>query len=277
MAGGLYGPTTHISRCDETKDEAVTMSSRAIALIIFGCIFGSAVFGFLLRKILPDQHLDSDSKDIVKLATGLIATMSALVLGLLVSAAKGTFDQANSELTQLAVRTVVLDRVLAAYGPEATEIRVLLKNTYTTATQELLSGDENEQNKLDTPEAVSRLEGIQSRIRALSPKTEEHRGLQARALALTSDMANARWLLVMQRNGSISTPMLVVMVFWLSIVFAAWGVFSPRNLTVATALLASALAVSGATFLILEMDRPLTGWIRVSAIPMQTAVSHLGE
>ena len=253
------------------------MSSRDIALIIFACIFGSTLLGFLLGKIVPHRHLDSDSKDIVKLATGLIATMSALVLGLLVSAAKATFDQANSELMQVAVKVVVLDRVLATYGPEANEIRILLKNGYTTATQQLLSGDENEQAKLEGPEAYSRLESVQTKIRALSPKNEEQRGLQARALTITSDMTNSRWLLVMQRHGSISTPMLIVMVFWLSIVFAAWGVFSPRNLVVATALLASALAVSGATFLILEMDRPLSGWIHVSAGPMQAAISHLGE
>ena len=253
------------------------MSSRYIALIIFGCIFGSALGGFILRKILPNRHLDNDSKDIVKLATGLIATMSALVLGLLVSAAKGTFDQANSELMQIAVKTVILDRILAIYGSETGEIRMLLKNGYTTATQQLLSGDEDQLTKLENPEAYSRLEDIQTKIRALSPKTAEQRGLQARALDITGDMTDSRWLLVMQRHGSISTPMLVVMVFWLSIVFAAWGVFSPRNLTVATALFASALAVSGATFLILEMDRPLTGWVHVSAGPMQSATSHLGE
>lgn len=253
------------------------MSSRDIALIIFFCIFGSALLGFFLGKILPHRHLDSDSKDIVKLATGLIATMSALVLGLLVSAAKGTFDQANNELMQMAVKVVVLDRALAAYGPEANEIRILIKSGYTTATQQLLSGDEKEQAKLEGPEAYSRLEYVQTKIRALSPKSEEQRGLQARALTLTSEMTNSRWLLVIQRHGSISTPLLVVMVFWLSIVFAAWGIFSPRNLTVATALFASALAVSGAVFLILEMDRPLSGWVHVSAGPLQTAISHLGE
>lgn len=253
------------------------MSSRDIALIIFACIFGSALLGFLLGRILPNRHLDSDSKDIVKLATGLIATMSALVLGLLVSAAKGTFDEANSELMHMAVRTVVLDRVLAAYGPEATELRVLVKNGYTTAMQQLMSGDENQLAQLETPEAYSRLEMLQTKIRQLLPKNEEQRGLQSRAISITGEMTNSRWLLVMQRRGSISTPMIVVMVFWLCIVFAAWGIFSPRNLTVATALFLSALAVSGAVFLILEMDRPLSGWVHVSAGPMQAAISHLGE
>src|SRR4029453_16532929 len=99
------------------------MDSRAVALIVFACVFGSAMFGFFLGKKLPHKHLDNESKDIVKLATGLIATLSALVLGLMVSSAKGTFDQVKSELMQTAVKIVVLDRVLAQYGPEANEVR----------------------------------------------------------------------------------------------------------------------------------------------------------
>jgi hypothetical protein len=66
-------------------------------------------------------------------------------------------------------------------------------------------------------------------------------------------------------------------VFWLSVIFAAWGVFSPRNFVVVLALLAASLSVSGATFLILELDTPLSGWIRVSPVPIQRAIAHLGE
>ncbi len=253
------------------------MDARVIALIVFSCVYGSAMFGFFLGKVLPDRHLDNEAKDIVKLSTGLIATLSALVLGLLVSSAKGTFDQVNNELMQMAVKTVMLDRVLAQYGPEAKEIRTGLKRAYIAGSEALISGDESQQAKLDTPEGVARLEGLQASIRSLTPPNDAQRGLQSRALQISSDMAGSRWLLIMQRKGSVSTPLLVVLVFWLSIIFAAWGVFSPRNLIVAVALLACALSVSGATFLILEMDRPLTGWIRVSPIPMQQAVAHLGE
>ena len=253
------------------------MSSGGIAFIVFVCVFGSAMLGFFLGKVLPDRHLDSDSKDIVKLATGLIATLSALVLGLLVSSAKGTFDRVNTELMDMAVKLVLLDRVLAQYGPETKEIRAALKSGYSVASAQLLSGDESQQAKLDSPEGVARLEGIQARIRALSPQDDAQRGLQARALAISGEMASSRWLLVMQRKGSISTPLLVVLVFWLSVIFAAWGVFSPRNLIVAAALFACALSVSGATLLILELDRPLTGWIRVSPVPIRAAIDHLGE
>ena len=238
--------------------------SLLIAFIVFACVFGSAMLGFLLGRVLPDRHLSNDAKDIVKLSTGLIATLSALVLGLLVSSAKGTFDQVNNEMMQVAVKTVLLDRVLAQYGPETKEIRAVIKSGYSIATEMLLSGDESQQAKLNTPEAVARLENIQARLRALSPQNEAQRGLQSRAIEISTELANSRWLLVLQRRGSISTPLLVVLVFWLSMIFAAWGMFSPRNLVVATALLLSALSVSGATLLILELDRPLSGWIRVS-------------
>jgi hypothetical protein len=253
------------------------MDSGALALIVFASVFGSALLGFYLGKKLPDRHLDGDSKDIVKLATGLIATLSALVLGLLVSSAKGTFDQAKNELMQMAVRIVVLDRVLAQYGPEAAEIRALLKTGFTEGSRPLISGNEAEQDKLDTSEGVARLEGVQLRIRELTPHNDAQRGLQLRATQITSELATSRWLLIMQRKGSISIPLLVVMVLWLSIIFAAWGVYSPRNLIVAVTLCLSALAVSGATFLILELDQPLTGVIRVSPGPLQRALEHLGE
>lgn len=253
------------------------MSSREIALIVFACISGSTMLGLFLGKVLPDRHLDSNSKDIVKLATGLIATLSALVLGLLVSSAKGTFDDVSNELMQVSVKVVLLDRVLAQYGPETKELRAALKNGYTAATAQLLSGDESQQAHLNTPEAVARLERIQAAVRALAPQTDAQRGLQTRAIEISGEMASSRWLMVMQSQGSISTPMLVIMVFWVSIIFAAWGVFSPRNMIVVMALLACALSVSLATFLILELDRPLTGWIRVSPIPVREAISHLGE
>jgi hypothetical protein len=253
------------------------MSSREIALIVFACVFGSAMLGVWLGKVLPDRHLNNDAREIVKLATGLIGTLAALVLGLLVSSARDTFDQVNSELMQVSVKVVLLDRVLAQYGPEANEVRGLLKSGFTAVAGQLLSADESQQQKLDTPKGVHRLEGIQAGIRALSPQNDAQRGLQSRALEISGEIASSRWLLVLQRKGSISTALLVVMVFWLSVIFAAWGVFSPRNLIVIVVLLAASVSVSGATFVILELDGPLTGWIRVSPVPMQEALDHLGE
>jgi len=235
------------------------------------------MMGLSLGKVLPDRHLDNEAKDIVKLTTGLIATLSALVLGLLVSSAKGTFDQVNSVLTQNAVKIVVLDRVLAQYGPETSELRAQLKKSYTESTGELTSDDRVQLKKWDSVLGVKRLESGQFALRALTPKNEAQQELRSRAIQLSDEIASSRWFLIIQREGTISVPLLVIMVFWLCVIFAAWGVFSPRNLVVVVALLAASLSVSGATFLILEMDTPLSGWIRVSTIPIQKAIEHLDE
>jgi hypothetical protein len=253
------------------------MDARLISSIVFLCIFGSAMLGFVLGKKLPDRHLDDRSKEIVKLATGLIATLSALVLGLLVSSATGMFDQVNNELTQVAARVVILDRVLAQYGPETNEIRAELKNGYTIVTEKVYSGNESQAAEAETPETFRRFERITASIRDLTPQTDAQRALHSRAIQISFELLTSRWLLTVQRTGTISLPLLVILLFWLSLIFAAWGIFSPRNVVVATALLACALAVSGAVLLILEMDQPMSGWVKVSDLPMRKALAYLGE
>src|SRR5262245_9259636 len=94
------------------------VSSIAVSGIVFACTFGAALLGMVLREALPDAHLSPDSKDVVKVAMGLIATMAALVLGLLTGSAKATFDAGDSELKQGAADIIVLDRTLAHYGSE---------------------------------------------------------------------------------------------------------------------------------------------------------------
>ena len=94
------------------------MSSIGISAIVFACVFGGAMFGVFLRAVLPEHHWNPESKDVVKLGMGLVATMCALILGLLVSSAKSYFDTQSSELTEMSSKIVMLDRLLAHYGPE---------------------------------------------------------------------------------------------------------------------------------------------------------------
>jgi hypothetical protein len=94
-----------------------------VGLILFGCLITAVVLGTYLRRLLPEHHLGADTKDAVKLAMGLVATMSALVLGLLVTSVKGAYDTRKHEVRQLAAKVAFIDRVLRAYGPEADEAR----------------------------------------------------------------------------------------------------------------------------------------------------------
>lgn len=253
------------------------MSSLTISLIAFVCVFGGALLGLYLRVVLPEHHLSDASLSIVKLATGLIATMAALVLGLLISSAKGSFDRINSELVENAARIVSIDRLLADYGPETRELRELIKRDYTIKVELLTSGDATQLAKLDTPESISAMERVQARLWRLAPRDDAQRGLRSRALQIAGEVAATRTLVFLQKDGSIPMVLLGVLVSWLTIIFAAFGLCAPRNYTTNGALLVCSLCASGAILLILEMDRPLDGMIRIPAAPLRAALAHLGQ
>ncbi len=102
------------------------MSPLVISLIAFGCIFGGMLLGMFLRQVLPEHHLSEESKDVVKLGIGTMATLAALVIGLLIASAKGSFDTLNNGLIKAGSQIILLDRAMAQYGPETREARELL-------------------------------------------------------------------------------------------------------------------------------------------------------
>jgi hypothetical protein len=253
------------------------MSSLAIASIVFVCVFGSALVGLFLRTVLPHHHLSEDSTGVVKMGTGLVATLAALVLGLLIASAKGSFDKMNDEITQGSVKVVQLDRALAHYGPETKEARDLLRGTFASAIELIFSGKGSSLAKMDAPERLARIEQFQTKVRELVPRNDAQRSLQSRAVELSNDLAQMRWLLIAQGEGAIPTPFLVVLVFWLAIIFAGFGLLSAKNATVIAILVVCALSVSGSIFLIEEMDRPLEGLMKISSAPLRNALAHLGQ
>lgn len=251
------------------------MSPLVISAIVFSCIFGGTLLGMILRAILPEHHLSADSKDVVKLAMGLIGTMAALLLGLLVASAKASYDARRSELIQMSANLVLLDRVLAHYGPETDEDRDLLRRSVAGLLARIWSEDSNQAANLDPAAAGS--EVLYDKVQQLSPKNDAQRTLQSQALSMVINLGQTRWLLFEQSGSSISMPFLVVMVLWLSVIFAGFGLFAPHNMTVVVSLLLAALSVSGAIFLILELDRPFEGLIQISNTPLRSALGHLGR
>jgi hypothetical protein len=254
------------------------MSSLTISCIIFACIFGGMLLGMVLRAILPEAHLTADTKDVVKLGMGLIGTMTALVLGLLVASAKGSFDTQRNGLAQLSGNVIFLDRTLARYGPEAKGVRESLRAAVDDMLQRTWPAEAPPGSH---PEAArgteGRYEGIYDQIEQLSPKTDSQRALQAQALKIASDMGQTRWLLFAQRGRSIPIPFLVVMASWLVLLLASFSLYAPRNLTVFITLFVCALAVSSAVFLILELDQPFEGMMQISSAPLRNARAQLGR
>ena len=223
-----------------------------------------------LRGVLPQHHLDTETKDLIKLGVALIGTMAAMLLGLLVASAKSAYDARRSELTQMAADTILVDRVLAHYGPETGEARGLLKASV-VGMLDRIWGDKDE----GAPQIQNEI--VFDKIQELAPQNESQRAIKSQVESMAFNLGQMRWLLFEQSGSSISTPFLVVVVFWLSTLFVSFGLFAPRNATAFLTLLISALSVAGALFLILELDHPFSGLIQISSAPLRSALSVLGR
>jgi hypothetical protein len=246
-----------------------------VSLFVFAVVFGSAMAGILLRAIVPKQHLNDESKAVIQLGIGLVGTMAALVLGLLVASAKSSYDAQTTELTQISANIILLDRLLAHYGPETKEARETLRGIVVRVLKQTWS--EEGENPAQFGAKFTSNEELYDEILALVPQDDLQRTLKSQELAIALTLGQARWLMFEQGATSVSKPMLVVMVLWLAIIFIAWGLFAPPNVTVVATLLVAALSVSSAIFLILEMYTPYTGLIQISSAPLRAALAHLSQ
>ena len=207
----------------------------------------------------------------------MIATLAALVLGLLISSAKSSFDAVDTAITQSGAKIILLDRALANYGPETKEVREQLRSTVVAGIEMFWPEEKAEGAGLAGFERATAMEELQAKIRQLTPATDLQRQLLSQAEQLSGDMLEARWLLIAQAQRALPMTFLVVLLFWLTMLHISFGLLAPRNATVITVLLISALSVSGAIFIILEMNHPLQGMIKVSSAPMRKALEHLGK
>jgi len=254
------------------------VSPLVISLIAFGCIFGGMLLGMVLRRVLPDHHVSDESKDIMKMVTAMIATLAALVIGLLIASAKGSFDTVSSAQIQVGGKIILLDRVMAQYGPETREARDLLRRGVASRIEQLWPKERTGQTEAKVLDPGAVIEGLQGKLRQLSPQNDDQRWLQSRALQVSGDLAEKLWFLIEQKEqSSLPMPFFVMLVAWLVIIFFTFGLFSPRNATVIVVLLLGALSTAGSLYLIQELDRPYGGLIQVSSAPLRNALAHLGQ
>jgi len=253
------------------------MSALAIGGIVFVCVFGGALLGIFLKAVLPKHHLTSESKDVIKVSTAMVATLAALVVGLLIASAKSSFDSKDSELRGAAARAVLLDRTMAEYGPETGEARNLFRQMVETKLNQIWP--EESMGNVDA-DAIGRgpgIEIVQRKLLDLAPQNDAQRWLKSTALQISSNIAEARWLVVEQAGSSIQWPFLAILVFWLAIIFASFGLFAPWNGSVITALFVCALSVAGSIYLIVEMDQPYGGLIKISSAPLRAVLDQLSR
>lgn len=228
-----------------------------------------------LQARLPASHLDSASRDVIKLGMGLVATMAALVLGLLVGDAKNNFDREQVGFEQLATNATLLDRSLAHYGPETQAARAQLRASLRATVTLLWPNDGGAGNRLDDEKLTRENGAVFAAVGQLTPKTDIQRGIQQHCLQIMAEMGRTRWTLNELQGETIPIPFLVVLAFWLFALFLSFGLFAPRNGTVITVLVVSALSVAGAVFLVIDMDEPFDGLIQVSNAPLKNALRRM--
>jgi hypothetical protein len=252
------------------------VDSAGIALIAFACIFGGALLGTFCHRLVA-QALSADVNDAMKQVINLIGMMASLALGLLVASANGSFTARNEALDRIAADIVQLDRVLARYGgAEAQGARESLRNMVALTIERVWP--EERSGRVQVPGAVpASLEGTQRKLYDLSPANDMQKALQSRALNLFDDLLQTRALALEKASRSVPMPFLVVMVFWLSMLLFGINLFVAPNRIVIASMFVGALCLSAAIFLILQLDNPFEGLMRISSTPLRRALGMLGQ
>jgi Protein of unknown function (DUF4239) len=251
------------------------VSPILMSVIVFACVLGGMFLGIFLRNRLPEHHLSGDTKDVVRLGTGLIGTIAALVLGLLIASANSTYETQSSQVQQLTANIVLLDRTLAQYGPETASARNLLRRGVASMADRIWQRNGSNSGKAEPFEASTAALSLYGEILKLSPQNEAQRSLQTKAIDTVQDLGKTRLLLFAEAGATIPMPFLVVLVSWLAIIFASFSLFADNNATTITALAIFALSASASIFLILELSQPFTGLMVISSEPLRNALAPL--
>jgi hypothetical protein len=253
------------------------MSAWLISLLVFAIIFGGALLGSALRPLLSERHLQPDSKEVVKMATGLIGTLAALVLGLLIASAKSSFDQKTGQVRQMTATIILVDDLLAQYGPEGVPLRTHLRQSIPPLADRIWHEQEVPAGNNVHFESSKQSLTFENELERLTPNNDVQRSLQSRAVQAFTEGAQTRLLLFTQAGGSIPAPFLIILVFWLSAIFVSFTLFAQTNLVVMASLLLCALSFAGAIFLVLELDNPFTGMMGISSVTLRSALLPLSS
>ena len=251
------------------------MSAIQIGVTAFACIFGGALIGMLLPRVLPKECLSADSSITIKLAIGLVITMTGIVLGMLVNSARNSYYARYDELTTTSADIIMLDRLLASYGPEAQDVRSELRSVVQLSLERVWGDPSSVRVELKPSQEV---EGVYDKVLALSPTLPKQSFAKTEAAALAMELMRTRWLILIgSQTDSMSIPLLIVVTSWLTAIFVSFGLFAPRNPAVLCTFFVSALAVSTAIFLIVQLNNPFTGILKMPATPMRVALEQLGK
>jgi len=271
------GATFSISLVAALSKGPVPVSSIVIASVATLLMLAGSALGVYLNRRVPNEHLNEATKDIVKLATGIIATIAGLVLSLLIATAKNSYDAVSTDVKSASADFIMMDRALAELGDKARAPREKLRQTIDIAVKTQLSLASNAVDVADPlGPLVRNHEAMQKDIRALVTTSSGEEWLQQRALTLSADLARARWMLLQEETDTLPGAFIAVVMLWLAIIFASFGLFTPVNPTAIGALVVGAVSISASLFLINELNTPFHGLVRITAEPLMRAMAIIG-
>ncbi|MDI1284807.1 MAG: hypothetical protein PSV46_10445 [Reyranella sp.] len=245
------------------------LNSAQIAFFVLCVVFGSAVLGMLISRRLPAHHMSPEAKATVSVAMAVVGTMTALVIGFLISNANSAFNARNATVSLLSSNISQLDTLLRRYGPETAPIRDSLQRFTAMKFDDLFVDKADGKHTVDNPTTARMFDNVEDRILALKPVDDRQRWLSGEALRLATGVRAARSLVVQQNVNSLPLPFVGVVVLWLIVVYGSFGLFAPRNATTIVALFFSVLAVAMAFKLVLDLDNPFDRGIRLTPPPIR--------
>jgi hypothetical protein len=250
------------------------VTALIVALITFALVFGGALLGMYLSSGPLEGELHDDVRDVIKLSAGLIGTMAALVLSLLIASAKSSYDTKSTQIRQITANIIQIDIDLERYGPDAQNLRVMLRKAIPAVVDQIW----NEGDRAKASAYSATVEGLElvKQFQQLQPDNEPKRALYTQVLSAVSNLTQARLLLFTQSNDAIPAPFLIILIFWLAIIFTCFGLLVRPNRVVIVTFFVGGLSVASAIFLILEMGQPFTGLMQISSQAPRHALAPLG-
>ena len=252
----------------------MTLSPMIVGIIIFAVILAGAFAGMMARRALPEQHLNDQTKSLVTSSMAVVGTISALVLGLLISNANTSFITRSGEVKSLSADISRLDQMLRLYGPEAVPAREKLRQYAERKTDDLFP-DNPRDVQIDNPSTYQVFQQAEYLMLELQTTDRHRRWFLEQAMTLASRIGNTRWLIAQQAGQGTPKAFVALMVFWLTLLFTSFGLFAPPNFISKMCLILCALSVAGAVEIILELEQPFSGLLHISPVPMQQTVQML--
>jgi Protein of unknown function (DUF4239) len=251
------------------------MYALSISLVVFVLMFAGALAGVPVRPLLLEKHVHPDSREVVKMVTGLVGHAGCTGAGAVDLVREKFVRSETGQVRQMTATIILLDDLLGQYGPEATPVRALLRQSVQPLANRIWHEGASSIAKPVVFQSTAQLSAFENQLAGLSPNDDAQRSLQSRAIQAFTEGAQIRLQLFAQTGNSIPTPFLIILIFWLSAIFASFTLFSQTNLIVMASLFVCALSFAGAIFLVLELDNPFTGLMGISSATLRNALLPL--